>query len=732
MCVPLYGAHDHFVRCIRSLLDHTPVDVPILIADDATPEPASRRFVDALAAGPLRHEIVWMSAAQNRGFVGNVNAAFDAIAPADVVIVNSDVIVAAGWLEGLRSAARSDSTVATATAMTNCGTIVSVPHRNRQISDLPQDVSLDQAAKALRGRSQRIRPRIPVAIGHCLYVRREALDLVGGFDELFAPGYGEEVDHSQRMLAAGLQHVVADDVLVTHHGGGSFDSLGGRTELQRDHERLIRERYPYYSEVIEHASEDPSSPLSRAIATASWSVRGLRVTIDGRCLGPILTGTQLHVLEVAAAVARTGRAKVRLVLPPAPGGYVSQALAGLPVELTDADVAAECEPDDVVHRPWQVSEIGDFRLLTKLGLRQVITQQDLIAYRNPSYFPSAERWHEYRGLATEALSLASIVLFFSAHARADALSEDLVPDHRARVVLLGTDHTLSAHAPSPSAPTVELADLPFLVCLGTDFRHKNRVFALRLLAQLHERHGWEGRLVLAGPRVERGSSAADEAALLAADPALAARVVELPAVSEAEKSWLLSRCAAVVYPTTYEGFGLVPFEAADHGRPCLFARQASLEELFGAEDAMLVPWDAAASADRAIEVLRDDEHARRLVERVRARGRTLSWSDAGEALVDAYEDAVRMPVRSTVRRAGPAMTVDARYWALVNQIGSTGMSLVAGEDKPLLPEREQRALAALVRRPLTRVIVLGALRALGRLGGGVRPPGPRLESGEPR
>lgn len=720
VCVPLYSAHDHFVRCLRALLEHTPTSVPILIADDATPEPASRAFVDELqASGAIEHELVWLRRTANGGFVENVNDAFRASAPADIVLVNSDVVVAAGWLEGLRDAAHADSTIATATALTNHGTIVSVPHRNRPQGALPQDITLADAAARVRHGAPRLRPRIPVAIGHCLYIRRTALDLVGEFDTTFSPGYGEEVDFSQRCLAMGLQHVVADDVFVAHHGGGSFDELGQRSETQVAHERIIDTRYPYYAPIIEHVAADSSSPLAHAVAGASRALRGLRVTIDGRALGPALTGTQVHTLELVAALTRTGAARVRVLLPEQVGDYVSPALASLPdVEKLSVRDAEDAEPDDIVHRPWQVNSVEDLVLLHNLGARVVLTQQDLIAYRNPSYFPDADAWLEYRRLAAQVMGVAAMTLFFSRHAHDDALAEELVPPGRARVVLIGTDHRVAVQRPQPTAPAGhDLGDRPFLLCLGTDFRHKNRLFALRVLEALAERHGWPGRLVLAGPHVQFGSSSADEAAFLAARPQLRESVVELPAVTEPEKAWLMSHCVAVMYPTTYEGFGLVPFEAADAGRPCVFAHQASLGELVEEEAALIVPWDAAATADRMIGVLTDAEQAERQLQRVRDSGSVLTWDRTGRELVAAYEEALTLPSRTALRAGGP---VDARYWTLRNQIGPTGLSLV-GPDRvegPLLPVGAQRGLAALARRPITRQIVVGALRFFGGLGGG--------------
>ena len=96
-----------------------------------------------------------------------------------------------------------------------------------------------------------------------------------------------------------------------------------------------------------------------------------------------------------------------------------------------------------------------------------------------------------------------------------------------RVVYIGVDHASAAMplpTPAPGGSSA-LGERPMLLCLGTDFRHKNRVFALRLLEALRDGHGWDGTLVLAGPRVSAGSSAGEEAAYLATRPELAERVV---------------------------------------------------------------------------------------------------------------------------------------------------------------------------------------------------------------
>jgi GT2 family glycosyltransferase/glycosyltransferase involved in cell wall biosynthesis len=740
VCIPLHGAHQHFTRCLRSVLDHTAPDVSILIADDAGPDPASRAWVERLdREGALRHDVLWLRQPDNLGFVGNVNRAFEATAPHDVVLLNSDCAVAEGWLEGLQAAARSDSQVATATALTNSGTIVSVPYRNHGLPALPQDLTLEEAARRVRAGSPRLRPRIPTAIGHCVYIRRSALDLVGGFDEAFAPAYGEEVDFSQRCLLRGLQHVVADDVFVFHAGGASLGVGGEPSPLQDAHERMLGNRYPYYQGAVKRIERDETGPLARTLRSARRALLGPSVTVDARCLTRFLTGTQLHALELIHSLWRTESLHLRVILPAEPGDYALEALGEMRgIDVGHAQhVSEDTGRSDVVHRPFQVTSADDLQMLRRLGERIVITHQDLIAYRNPGYHSGHAAWERQRRLTRQALALADVVLFFSAHAAADAMADDLVSPNRTRVVPIGVDHRLASLRLHSMMPTQagNLADCPYLLCLGTDFRHKNRVFALELLAALQERHGWEGRLVLAGPRVAHGSSAGEEAEWLALHPRAAEAVAELPAVNEAEKAWLYEHATAVVYPTTYEGFGLVPFEAADFGAPCLFAPVASLPEVLPTELALLVPWNAATSADRAIDVLRDPAQREALLAGVRKAAHELSWDRAASRIVAVYDQAALTPTRAAGELAQEAVRLDhergsweGRYWHLHNLGNGTAMSLI-GPDHGL-PENAQRALAALASRPMTRGLLLGTLRTIhraGRIWGsnsrrGTRPP----------
>ena len=641
VCIPVFGALELFGRCLASVVEHTPPDVPILVADDATPEGVSELVARHDRVDHLRQQ-------SNRGFVENVNAAFRATAPADVVVVNSDCAVTAGWFEGLRAAAASDTRIATVSAMADEATIASVD---------PGERSPDDAARAVREGSHRRYPRIPTAIGHCFLVRRAALELVGSFDPAFSPGYGEEVDFSQRCLLHGMVHVLADDVWVRHRGSGSFSDRAAA--LRAEHERLVEQRYPWYRGAVRRAG-------SGAVAAARRSLRPLSVTIDGTALGPVTMGTQVTTLALVEALAQRDDLRVRLAL--APG---VDAPAGIGVECVAAD--APDERSDVVHRPAQVVAPVNLAWLHGLGERIVITHQDLIAYSNPGYFESPEAWDEHRTLARQSLAMADAAVFISDHVRREALAEDLVADERASVVPQGVDFARAAPERPEGVP-----DGDFLVLLGADFKHKNRAFGVKLAQALRAR-GWNGSLVLAGPHVEHGSDG----------------IAGLGEVSESEKAWLYENAALVLYPTVAEGFGLVPFEAAAAGTPCMFAPVSALQEVLGDELATLVPWDAEASADRALKLLADGSA---LVEAIAARGRDYTWASTAERLVEVYRGALaRQPQPARVLLLGAEARSDVAN-ALVGPGGH-------------LPPDVQRALLAISTRPALRGPAFAALRA---------------------
>jgi GT2 family glycosyltransferase len=710
VCVPVYGAEALFAECLVSVLAHTDPGVPLLICDDATPSERIRAIVEeTLASADRSHTVHYLRQPRNVGFVANVNAAMELTAPADIVLLNSDCVVSEGWLPLLRDAAYTESRVATATALTNAGTIVSIPDRNRPLLRLPDGAKVELMAAAVRSESLRLHPDLPTCVGHCVYVRRSAIELVGAFDLEFSPGYEEEVDFSQRCVLHGLRHVLADEVFVFHHHAGSFGAEGAAARRRDEHHAIIAKRYPYYDAWVREVAEAQRSPLARSLSISSIALRGMSIMIDGRCLTQSLTGTQLVTLGVLHALDAHTSLPLRVLLPDHVGAEAERFFATRPrIQLVHRWHAQEgIDPADVVHRPYQVTSAADVDGLTAIGRRLVITQLDNIALRNPGYFSDFAQWSAYRRLNHAVLASADQVVFISRHGADDARELSLVPEERINVVPPAVDHSVLGLDVARMAPVGAdaIGDQPLLLCLGTDFMHKNRLFAIRLVEALSDQGQFNGMLVFAGPKVAGGSSHEEEAAYLRGKPELARRVIDVGPVDEGAKWWLLERAAAVVYPSTYEGFGLTPFEAADAGTPCLFAAHTSLAEILPESDALLVPWNAGESARRAAPVLTPGAARDQLVQSVRMAGARFTSLSVARALTAVYAKAVRSPNQGGLSPGAELEYLRAerdRLEAELNAIYDDPLNRGLVGPHAVLPLELRRPVLAVATRPVLR------------------------------
>lgn len=192
------------------------------------------------------------------GFVGTCNRGMEMSGDRDVVLLNSDTLVTAGWLERLREVAHSREEIGTVTPMSNNASLVSLPELYTNNPD-------DEPEKTARWLEQ-IAPvdvkEIPTAHGFCVYIKREAIRTVGHFDrETFGMGYGEENDFSMRLRQAGMRNVASCRSYVYHKGAQSFGDEEKKRMVAENYERLL-EKHPEYPKLLkEFRAEDPFHDL---------------------------------------------------------------------------------------------------------------------------------------------------------------------------------------------------------------------------------------------------------------------------------------------------------------------------------------------------------------------------------------------------------------------------------------------------------------------------------------
>lgn len=258
--IPVFNAAVVLKDCLNALVERLPEWATVQIVDDASTETEiSSLLAEHLLVSDPRTRMIRND--RNLGFVESVNRAVERAA-GDVVLLNSDTIVTHGWLERMATCAASDATIATITPFSNNAEICSLPEFCR-INPVPVDP--DAVARAAAAAGPPAYPALPTGVGFCMFIRRTAWDVLGGFDAAtFGRGYGEENDWCFRVAERGWRHVLCDDAYVVHVGGASFADTGHRP----GGEQLTRllARYPHYNSVIaEFIARDPIAGRRRAV-----------------------------------------------------------------------------------------------------------------------------------------------------------------------------------------------------------------------------------------------------------------------------------------------------------------------------------------------------------------------------------------------------------------------------------------------------------------------------------
>ena len=252
--IPVYDGFEETTRCINSVLNNkNATRFNLLVIEDCSPSPAIKSYLQELSKKGLIELLV---NEQNRGFVRTANRGMSLHPDRNVLLLNSDTEVANDWLDRLVKHAESDSHIATITPFSNNAEICSFP-RYCQPNPLFLGLSVDDI-DAVFSSLPACQVDVPTGVGFCMFIRREALNDVGMFDEkAFGLGYGEENDFCMRASALGWRHVTCTNVFVFHDGGVSFSTE--KKERLQNAMAVLDRKYPSYHRMIhDHVQKDPA------------------------------------------------------------------------------------------------------------------------------------------------------------------------------------------------------------------------------------------------------------------------------------------------------------------------------------------------------------------------------------------------------------------------------------------------------------------------------------------
>jgi len=369
----------------------------------------------------------------------------------------------------------------------------------------------------------------------------------------------------------------------------------------------------------------------------------MRIGLDGMPLAQPRTGVGAYTFELARALAVAApQDEFELISP-------------LPFEET---VSHDMRPAnlDLIHSQPNLFE----RRWWTIGLPSYIKRNPLTLFHGTNYeVPLRERCP-----AVVTIHDLSLLLHFSTHeARAVRRARLLLPRMARKARLIITPSELiknevcehlkiqpekvfaiplaprSSFKPMTPAETLvarkrlEIED-QFLLFVGTIEPRKNLSTLVHALEEVLRTTDLRPQLVVAG-KVGWKS----EELLLQLDRSPARERIKLIGfVSDEDLRALYSACAAFIYPSIYEGFGLPPLEAMACGAPVIAGRIPSIKESVAR---IVSATDSIDLARNMIELLRDEQAHRSLSLRGLEYAQEFTWQRTAALTREVYARALR-------------------------------------------------------------------------------------------
>lgn len=284
---------------------------------------------------------------------------------------------------------------------------------------------------------------------------------------------------------------------------------------------------------------------------------------------------------------------------------------------------------DVVHSMLNVVPLA-------APTRHVVTVHDLSFMRTPGAHPTHRRW--YLTAATWLSARRATAVLADSQATKHDVTELLgVDPAQVHVVYPGRE---AAFRPRSDASIQafrreERLDRPFVLFVGTLEPRKNVDVLVRAF-DLVARSGFEGDLVLAGG--SGWATQAIDAALL--ESPVRNRIHRIGYVKQEDLPYWYCAADLVVYPSSYEGFGIPVLEAMASGTPVITSNRSSLPEVAGNAALTVDPQDIPQLAAAMTDVLASPERRTQMSERGLVQARKFDWTVAAEQCLSLYRHAL--------------------------------------------------------------------------------------------
>jgi alpha-1,3-rhamnosyl/mannosyltransferase len=268
--------------------------------------------------------------------------------------------------------------------------------------------------------------------------------------------------------------------------------------------------------------------------------------------------------------------------------------------------------------------------------RRIVTIHDLHPLFDPAIYPASDVFY-WRRIQPLALARVDRVIAISRRTANDLIQAYGVIPEIVDVVYHGIDSGFRPRAREEIAPTLERLGIgaSYILHVGAISAKKNLASLIRAFA-IVKAAGYPGQLVLVGPQYEKLERV--PLAQIARDAGVAEWVNIAGALTSGDVQDVMAGAELFVFPSMYEGFGLVVLEAMASGVPVVAARAGAVAEIVGDVAPVVEDGSDHVNLARQMGDLLADDARRQAVARACIRhAERFTWEIAARGTMRVYE-----------------------------------------------------------------------------------------------
>lgn len=255
--IPVYNSPDWLELCVDAavLSDQSNIIKKIHLIDDCSGDD-TKKLIKKLCEKYDKVECVQNNC--NLGFVKTCNKGMTLCSAEYILLLNSDCLLAYDTVARLIKALESHPGTGLVSPLSNNAANLSIP-----IPDKSDYLAIDKLLSELED----IKYPACTIVGNCLLITKACYDAVGGLDEAYGMGYGEETDYQFKAQKAGYEAIIAGNAYVFHKSQVSFGNSEKLSEQKLKNRDLFFSRWgnEYYALLDEYQHNDPVVAANRHI-----------------------------------------------------------------------------------------------------------------------------------------------------------------------------------------------------------------------------------------------------------------------------------------------------------------------------------------------------------------------------------------------------------------------------------------------------------------------------------